>query len=247
MTVSASSPLERTIPYPPDLSPHESVERILDWVKHHYWTDKELSEAAQTHQANGYEAALAFLVACGVETLRDSREPQPPRLFITIPGGRILVHQPGSTLNQMHRIATLTVGELAHMVLQATKGDEAVHVARSNGMIPLWEDVETGAFLEEQAHTKARREKRTPSSSQQKLHYDPGSVRLGAKQSWCTAPGWVIRYHGLAYVIEPQRDGRHDNVSLVHSGSNRILTSFSVIHEDAELVHSRVRPYWSRS
>lgn len=236
---------ERTIPYPEDLPHPCQVQDLLDWVKAHYWTEEELTEAVQKQRESCYEAALSLLVSRGVDELRNSCEPQTPRLFITIPGGRILVHQPGSTANDMMRVATLMVGELARLVLLAHVDEHSPALDPATGMLSLWDDLDLDPTLSQTSvQLPRKREKRgtratTPPKA---LVFDELPVRMGNKTLWHTAPGWVVRQRGLAFVLEAQRDGAHDLVSIVHVESNRVLTSFEVTHHEA-LVQARVRAY----
>src|SRR5579883_663015 len=90
-------------------------EEVLAEVIAIYFTSEELAEAQRLTEASSYEAAIAYLTTTGANSLRDSGETYPPRVYITIPGGRVLVHHPA----RLFPSPTLYTISVQHLALQA--------------------------------------------------------------------------------------------------------------------------------
>jgi len=227
---------------PPGLSPDSSDEDLVAYVKAHYFTSSELAQARQVQGERGYEDAIAFLVKRGQEVLRRSDETRGPYLYITIPGGKIIVHRPGRPFDLGSGLV-FGLGAFARMILppevERERGLEQAAYQQQQGMFSLW----SGAI-------PAPRQRETPAGSQpvptktsartKKPHYDAQSIRVGAGKYWHTTAGWVVRKRGIGYVIDPQRNGSEYEVSIVHVRSNWVLASFLISSVD-ELAHTRIR------
>jgi hypothetical protein len=239
MTLPAN---ERVVPCPPGLSPACTDEELLAWVKRSYFTGEELAEAERLSGEEGYEEAIAYLARVGQESLRNSREPQAPHLFITIPGGKLFILRPGRPIGAWDRAFTFGIGEFARLVFPQRSGARpSAHGApRSDqGMSTLWGDLDSSE-LPLPTGLRAQPAPKKASARPKKLHYDEQPVRIGAGKYWRTAPGWVARDLGLAYVIDPWRSGGGYDVSVVHTRSNRVMASFTIERVD-ELAHTRIR------
>src|SRR6266568_67210 len=232
---------ERIVPCPPGLSPACTDEELLAWVKRRYFTGEELAEAERLLGERGYEEAIAYLARVGQESLRNSGEAQAPHLFITIPGGKLFILRPGRPIGAWDRAFTYGIGEFAQLVFPQRSGAQlsARGAPRSEGgMSPLWGDLDSselplpaGAGMQSLPKKAGMRPK--------KLRYDEQPVRVGIGKFWRTAPGWVVRDRGLAYIIEPWQSGGGYEVSVVHARSNRVMASFTIPRVD-ELAHTRI-------
>ena len=233
---------ERVVPCPPGLSPTCADEELLAWVRRSYFTGEELAEAERLSQEQGYEEAIAYLARVGQESLRNSDEPQAPHLFITIPGGKLFILRPGRPIGAWERAFTFGIGEFARLVFPQRSGAQpSTHGAPrpEGGMSTLWGDLDSSELpLPAGIPTQSAPKKAT--ARPKKLRYDEQPVRIGAGKYWRTAPGWVARDRGLAYVIEPWRSGGGYDVSVVHTRSNRVMASFTIKRVD-ELAHMRIR------
>jgi hypothetical protein len=239
MTLSAN---ERVVPCPPGLSPNCTDEELLAWVKRSYFTGEELAEVERLSGEQGYEEAIAYLARLGQESLRNSGEAQAPHLFITIPGGKIFILRPGRPIGAWDRAFTFGIEEFARLVFPQRSGSQpSAHGAPGSdqGMFTLWGDLDSSE-LPLPAGKRAQPTPKKASARPKKLHYDEQPVRIGAGKYWRTAPGWVVRNLGLAYVIEPWRSGGAYDVSVVHTRSNRVMASFTIKRVD-ELTHTRIR------
>jgi hypothetical protein len=233
---------ERTVPCPPDLAPTCTDEELLAWVKQCYFTGEELAEAERLLGQRGYEEAIAYLARVGQESLRNSGEAQAPHLFITIPGGKLFILRPGRPIGNWDRAFTFGIGEFARLVFPLRSGAQpsAHGVPRfEGGMSTLWGDLDSSE-LPLPAGMGTQPAPKKASARSKKLRYDEQPVRLGTGKYWRTAPGWVVRDMGLAYVIEPWRSGGGCEVSVVHTRSNRVMVSFTIPRID-ELAHTRIR------
>lgn len=233
---------ERVVPCPPGLSPACTDEDLLAWVKRSYFTGEELAEAERLSEERGYEEGIAYLARVGQESLRNSGEAQAPHLFITIPGGKLFILRPGRPIGAWDRAFTFGIGEFARLVFSQRSGAQpSAHGApRSDqGMSTLWGDLDSSE-LPLPAGMPTQPAPKKANARSKKLHYDEQPVRVGTGKYWRTAPGWVVRDLGLAYVIEPWRSGDGNDVSLVHTRSNRVMASFTIKRVD-ELTHTRIR------
>ena len=68
--------------------------QLLAYIKAHYFSFDELNQARHILETSWYEDAIAHLVQRGLETLRHSGEAKAPHLYITIPGGKLIVYRP---------------------------------------------------------------------------------------------------------------------------------------------------------
>lgn len=220
------------------LSPTCSDEEVVEFTLQHYFSPEELSEAHRMLDTGStYEEAIAYLADLGHSQLRDSQEPHPPRIFITIPGGKVLVHHP--TRPFPHRpVWEGHVSILASLVLPrpATETQPAMPAAQVEGnsyqRFSLFDDVsDTDGGNAEKSKRASIRPK--------KLTYLEQPVCMGTQKTWWTRPGWVVKDGHLGYVIEKLKEDFY-GVSLVHRKSNHVMVTVYLSVLD-ETTHARVR------
>lgn len=71
-------------------SPEQTDEEVLATVIAHYFLSDELVCARELALTESYEAAITYLSTCAQQSLRNSAEERPPRVYTTIPGGELL-------------------------------------------------------------------------------------------------------------------------------------------------------------
>ncbi|GCE31995.1 hypothetical protein KDA_74790 [Dictyobacter alpinus] len=216
-----------------------SDEEAVEYAFQHYFFPEELAEARLMLQGGrAYEEAIAYLVDRGHSTLRNSGEPQPPRMFITIPGGNVFIRHP-ARLYPHRPIWEGHVSALACVVFPrpATEIQPETPVALTNGN----RYQQFSLFDEEMSGTndgKAEKPKRT-SARAKKLKYLEQSVRMGTQKTWWAWPGWVVKDEHLGYVIKKLKEDFY-GVSLVHCKSNHVMATVYLSVLD-ETTHARVR------
>lgn len=93
---------------------HQTDEEVRDAVIQHYFAPEELVQARHMAEETGsYEEAIRYLVQLGQDSLRDSAEARPPRVYITIPGGRIIIHHPARLGVDNPVLYTFSIAHLA--------------------------------------------------------------------------------------------------------------------------------------
>lgn len=232
---------QQLMPLPEGLAADFTDDDLLAWLKAHYFSQEELDQARHIEAEQGYAAAIAFLAEQGQNSLRNSGPP--PRLFITIPGGKVFVYRPGTPVGAFVRAFAFGIGELARLALPPSTADER-HVGAdspapgANGMLMLW-DEQTPAPERGPAQglSVPAPVARVRPGRPRKLHFDEQAIvvsHLGSRT------GWVMRERGVAYLIEPLATGRGFEVRVMHLKSGRTMASWFIAQCD-DLAHTRIR------
>src|SRR5437879_6033421 len=80
---------------PVAFSPDGTDAEFVAFVEREYFLPEELAEARHMLETGKSHAeAIAYLVKCAHDDLRDSGEEKPARLFLTIPGDMVHAHHP---------------------------------------------------------------------------------------------------------------------------------------------------------
>lgn len=226
---------------------HQTDEEVRDAVIQHYFAPEELVQARHMAEETGsYEEAIRYLVQLGQDSLRDSAEARPPRVYITIPGGRIIIHHPARLGVDNPVLYTFSI---AHLACQAfpppTTRSAPASVPASDPvpLQPLFFDSPPAALTKEvaspvaRAHTnggaKGARAKRGTFVQQ--------PVSLGNKSWSYTREGWVLKHGWLGYVLKPFPEGGA-SVDLVHLVSHRVMATISLADVD-ETTHARLQAW----
>lgn len=191
-----------------------SDQDVLDFVLHHYFLSEELARARQMlEDGSTYEEAVAYLSDQGQSTLRRSQEPTPPYMFITIPGGLVIVYHPARLFPHLP-IWEGHVSALARYVLPPPVAENPSKAATMGKHTPGYHRFslfDQEPLLDEKKIEPSRRTGGRP----KKLRFVEQPVRLGTQKAWWTRPGFVIKDGPLGYAIEARKTDFYQ-ISLVH-------------------------------
>lgn len=198
-------------------SPDQRDEEVLAEVIATYFTPEELAEAQRLSRTSSYEAAIAYLTTTGANSLRDSGEACPPRVYITIPGGHVLVHHPA----RLFPAPTLYSFSVQHLALQAFPPPASANARQEE------EPAQFLFFDGEQAveHRPAPEKQKARSSTRPRTcTFVEQPIRIGTSKHFWTRKGWRLKNGFLGYVLARMPSGSY-RVELVHLVSNWVLTS----------------------
>lgn len=219
-----------------------SDQDVLDFVLHHYFLSEELARARQMlEDGSTDEEAIAYLSDQGQSTLRRSQEPMPPYMFITIPGGLVIVYHPARLFPHLP-IWEGHVSALARCVLTLPQAESSSKTATTARQRPGSRYERLSLFDQEPLLDEKKIEpSRRTGGRPKKLRFVEQPVRLGTQKAWWTRPGFVIKDGPLGYAIEARKTDFYQ-VSLVHLPSNHVLASVYLSALD-ETTHPRVRAW----
>src|SRR5215471_740310 len=92
-----------------------------------------------------FRSFTTHLVQRGLETLRHSGEPKAPHLYITIPGGKLIVYRPNRPIGVFDIAFTFGLGKFARLAFTATQDTPfqgQPGAQPQNGMLSLWTEVD---------------------------------------------------------------------------------------------------------
>lgn len=204
-------------------------EEVLATVIAHYFTPDERTRAETLAQTESYEAAIAYLAQAGAHSLRDSGEEHPPRIYITIPGGQVLIHHPA----RLFPAPTLYAMSVAHLAMRAFPPPVAEH-ASGHEATPV-----CAAKPDPPPASNVTRSRKKPVQPRPCAFLEQ-AVRIGTKRHFWTRQGWVVKKGFLGYVLTKLPSGSY-RVELVHLVSYWVLAAIYV--EVDETTHERLQSW----
>lgn len=225
-------------------SPEQTDEEVLSTVIAHYFTPEELAAARELARAESYETAIASLSKIGHQSLRDSAEERPPRVFITIPGGKIIVHHPA----RLFPAPALYTFSVTHLALQALPPPEPLltptvsearcaPIIRKTTQLLLFD----GRGTLQPPQSAGHRPGNTPPKRPRPCVFVEQQVRIGTKKLFWTRVGWAVKKGYLGYVATGLPSGMH-RVELIHLPSYWAIAAIYVDVLDAA-THAQVQQW----
>lgn len=227
-------------------SPEQTDEEVLAAVIASYFTSDELERARELAHTQSYEAAIGYLAQAGQQSLRDSGEP-PPRVYITIPGGRVLIHHPARLFPE----PVLYALSVTHLALQAfppppVADDSDPFVQKAAGVTtappPSFFDGSAPRASPLPGALATKKGKGKPARPQ-KCVFVAQAIRIGTKRQFWTRNGWAVKKGFLGYVLTKLPSGAY-RVELIHLVSYWVLASMYLDELD-ETTHVRLQGWVS--
>ena len=229
-------------------SPEQSDEEVLAIVIAHYFTTDELERARELARAESYEAAIAYLSTCGRQSLRDSGEEHPPRVYMTLPTGDILIHHParlfpGTAIIYAFSITHLALRAFSPLSISGDSRESAGDVDKTVEALHFpWCAGDAPPITQAPGATHAYSGKRTPALPRTYI-FQEQAMRLGTKHLFWTRSGWAVKKGFLGYVLTKLPSGTY-RVELIHLVSYWVMAD---VYLDAldETTHARLQGWVS--
>lgn len=171
----------------PLFSPGQTDEEVLATVIASYFTPDELEQARELAHTQSYEAAIAYLAQAGQHCLCDSGESQPPRVYLTLPNGTVVIHHP-ARLAPEAALWCVSVTHLAPQAFPPPSSGGAASTEQVVGHPLLTEHQQQGVSP---GHGKKRRPKLL-TRPRPCIFVEP-VIRIGTKRQFWTRSGWAIQ------------------------------------------------------